>query len=81
MFEVVFLKTMPGAPHDGVFAALLLFRLLYLLLPLALAIFVVLGFEKRRLAEAIEHHHHLAEEEAEDARPLPSFQRLKKRNK
>ncbi len=64
VFELVFLQTMPGAPHDGVLAALLLFRLLYLLLPLALAIFVVLGFEKRRLAEAIEHHHHLAEEEA-----------------
>ena len=62
VFELVFLKIMPGAPHDGVLAALLLFRLLYLLLPLAFAVFVVLGFEKRRLAEAIEHHHHLAEE-------------------
>jgi uncharacterized membrane protein YbhN (UPF0104 family) len=55
---------MPGAPHDGVLAALLLFRLLYLLLPLAFAIPMVLAFEKRRLAEAIEHHHHLAEEKA-----------------
>jgi hypothetical protein len=43
----------------------LLFRLLYLLIPLVIAIFVVLAFERRRLAEAIEHHHHLAEEKAE----------------
>jgi uncharacterized membrane protein YbhN (UPF0104 family) len=64
VFELVFLKSMPGAPHDGVLAALLLFRLLYLLLPLAFAIPMVLAFEKRRLAEAIEHHHHLAEEKA-----------------
>ncbi len=57
VFELVFLKSMPGAPHDGVLAALLLFRLLYLLIPLGIAIFIVLGFERRRLAEAIEHHH------------------------
>jgi glycosyltransferase 2 family protein len=62
VFELVFLKSMPGAPHDGVLAALLLFRLLYLLIPLGFAIFVVLAFERRRLAEAIEHHHHRAEE-------------------
>ncbi|HUO53109.1 MAG TPA: UPF0104 family protein [Rhodoblastus sp.] len=65
VFELVFLKSMPGAPHDGVLAALLLFRLLYLLIPLAIAIFVVLNFERRRLAEAIVHHHHLAGEKAE----------------
>jgi glycosyltransferase 2 family protein len=65
VFELVFLKSMPGAPQDGVLAALLLFRLLYLLIPLGMAIFVVLGFERRRLAEAIEHHHHLAEEQAD----------------
>lgn len=64
VFELVFLKSMPGAPQDGVLAALLLFRLLYLLIPLGFAIFVVLAFERRRLAEAIEHHHHLAEEKA-----------------
>ncbi len=65
VFELVFLKSMPGAPQDGVLAALLLWRLLYLLLPLALAIPVIMGFEERRLAEAILHHHHLAEEQAE----------------
>ncbi len=63
VFELVFLKSMPGAPQDSVLAALLLFRLLYLLLPLAFAIVVVLAFEKRRLAEAIEHHHQIAGEQ------------------
>lgn len=58
VFELVFLKSMPGAPQEGVLAALLLFRLLYLLIPLAIAIVVVVMFERRRLAEAIEHHHH-----------------------
>ncbi len=38
---------------------------MYLLLPLAFAIFIVLAFEKRRLAEAIVHHHHIAEEQAQ----------------
>jgi uncharacterized membrane protein YbhN (UPF0104 family) len=53
---------MPGAPQDGVLAALLLFRLLYLLIPLGLAVFVVMGFEKRRLSEAIVHHHQIADD-------------------
>lgn len=65
VFELVFLKSMPGAPQEGVLAALLLFRLLYLLIPLAFAIVIVLGFEKRRLAEAIRHHHQAAGEKAE----------------
>ena len=69
VLELVFLKAMPGAPQDGVLAALLLFRLLYLLIPLVLAIFVVLGFEKRRLSEAIVHHHHLAEEKRDHTEP------------
>ncbi|MCI4680215.1 UPF0104 family protein [Rhodoblastus acidophilus] len=67
VFEIVFLKSMPGSPQDGVLAALLLFRLLYLLIPLGIAIFVVLNFERRRLAEAIEHHHHMAEGKAQPA--------------
>ncbi|PPQ33581.1 hypothetical protein CCR94_01595 [Rhodoblastus sphagnicola] len=61
VLELVFLKAMPGAPQEGVLAALLLFRLFYLLIPLGIAIFIVLGFEKRRLKEAIQHHHQLAE--------------------
>lgn len=62
VFELIFLKAMPGAPQEGVLAALLLFRLFYLIIPLILAIFVVLGFEKRRLAEAIEHRHQRADQ-------------------
>jgi uncharacterized membrane protein YbhN (UPF0104 family) len=65
VFELVFIKSMPGAPQDGVLAALLLFRLLYLLIPLGIAILVVLSFERRRLAEAIEHHHSRAEEKVD----------------
>jgi uncharacterized membrane protein YbhN (UPF0104 family) len=74
VFELVFLKSMPGAPQEGVLAALLLFRLLYLLLPLAFAIFIVLGFEKRRLAEAIVHHHIIAEEKAQARAKTSAFQ-------
>jgi uncharacterized membrane protein YbhN (UPF0104 family) len=69
VLELVFLKAMPGAPQDGVLAALLLFRLLYLLIPLGLAVFVVLGFEKRRLKEAIVHHHQVAEVKREHSEP------------
>ncbi len=65
VFELVFLKSMPGAPQEGVLAALLLFRLLYLLIPLGFAIFIVLGFEKRRLSEAIRHHQQRAGEQAD----------------
>jgi uncharacterized membrane protein YbhN (UPF0104 family) len=72
VFELIFLKAMPGAPQESVLAALLLFRLLYLIIPLALAIFVVLGFEKRRLAEAIEHHHHMAGHKAPAGTPAPN---------
>jgi uncharacterized membrane protein YbhN (UPF0104 family) len=44
---------MPGVEQLKVLAALLVFRLLYLLIPLAFAIIVVLLFERRRLAEAL----------------------------
>jgi len=67
VLELVFLKAMPGAPQEGVLAALLLFRLFYLLIPLALAVFVVLGFEKRRLKEAIVQHHKTADEKRDHA--------------
>jgi hypothetical protein len=69
VLELVFLKAMPGADQDSVLAALLLFRLFYLLIPLGLAIFIVLGFERRRLAEAIAHHHR-SDETRERAKTL-----------
>jgi len=45
VLEFVFLLAMPGMDPVDVIAALLVFRLLYLLLPLALSILVVLRFE------------------------------------
>jgi hypothetical protein len=40
-------------PHDKVLTALLVFRLLYLVLPLLFAGVVVLVFERRRLSEVL----------------------------
>ena len=51
VMEAVFLKVMPGIPATEVFAALLVWRLFYLLIPLALSIPVVLLFERRQLAK------------------------------
>ena len=48
---------MPGVPQFEVLAALLVFRLFYLLIPLGFAIVVVVLFERRRLSEAIHAHH------------------------
>jgi glycosyltransferase 2 family protein len=51
VMEVIFLKVMPGMPATEVFAALLVWRLLYLLIPLAISIPVVLAFEKSQLRQ------------------------------
>lgn len=51
VMEAVFLKVMPGIPATEVFAALLVWRLFYLLIPLALSIPVVLLFERRQLTK------------------------------
>ena len=40
---------MPDAPQANVVAALLVFRLLYLILPLMFALVVVLNYEQKRL--------------------------------
>ena len=53
VFELLFINAMPGIPKAEVLAALLLFRLLYLLIPLLFGIVVVVQFEKRRLTTAI----------------------------
>ena len=47
---MVFLAIMPGIPAASVFAALLVWRLFYLILPLVLSLPVVLLFERSRLA-------------------------------
>jgi uncharacterized membrane protein YbhN (UPF0104 family) len=57
VLEFVFIKAMPDAPHVDVLAALLIFRLFYLLLPLAAGIIVVVIFERQRLLETLRRHH------------------------
>lgn len=49
VLELVFLIGLPDMASEDVLAALLVFRLLYLLIPLALALLVVLGFERSQL--------------------------------
>jgi uncharacterized membrane protein YbhN (UPF0104 family) len=51
VMEAVFLKVIPGIPAPEVVAALLVWRLFYLLLPLALSIPIVLMFERSKLME------------------------------
>jgi glycosyltransferase 2 family protein len=48
VLELTFLKAMPDAPQANVIAALLVFRLLYLILPLSFALIVVLNYERKR---------------------------------
>ncbi|MDE2363978.1 MAG: UPF0104 family protein [Hyphomicrobiales bacterium] len=55
VFELVFIKAMPALAKSKVLAALLIFRLFYLLIPLAIAIVVVLLFERGRLVETLHH--------------------------
>jgi uncharacterized membrane protein YbhN (UPF0104 family) len=52
VFELVFLTAMPDIPKTDVLAALIIFRLFYLLIPFAASIGVVLLFERARLAQA-----------------------------
>ncbi len=53
VFELLFINAMPGIPKGEVLAALLLFRLLYLIVPLIIGIIVVVQFEKHRLTQSI----------------------------
>lgn len=50
VLEVVFIKGMPEMDEVQVLAALLVFRLLYLLIPLFISIIVVIVFERSQLA-------------------------------
>ena len=52
VMEAVFLAVMPTIPATSVFAALLVWRLFYLIIPLALAIPVILAFERTQLGKA-----------------------------
>ena len=51
VLEFSFVSAMPDAPRAGVIAALLVFRLLYLILPLMFALVVVVVFERERIGE------------------------------
>ena len=51
VLEYAFLNAMPDAPAASVLAALLVFRLLYLILPLLFSLFVVVAFERGRIGE------------------------------
>jgi uncharacterized membrane protein YbhN (UPF0104 family) len=53
VFELVFIHGMPSVPKLQVLTALLVFRIFYLLIPLAFAVVVVIIFEKRRLAQVL----------------------------
>ncbi len=64
VLEYVFVKSMPDIHKPDVIAALLVWRLLYLLIPLALSGVTVLLFERARLAEALHKKRDLAHQEA-----------------
>ena len=49
VFDLVFINALPSIPKAKVLAAVLLFRLFYLLVPLAFALVVVVLFERRRM--------------------------------
>jgi uncharacterized membrane protein YbhN (UPF0104 family) len=53
VFELLFINAMPTVPKAEVLAALLLFRLLYLLIPLMFAAIVVVQFERRKLGQTL----------------------------
>ncbi len=53
VFEYVFIKAMPEIPKAEVLAALIVFRFLYLLIPLALACVVVVLAERKALGASI----------------------------
>ena len=53
VFELLFIKAMPDVPRLKVLAALLVFRLFYLIIPLLIAIFVVIIFERGQLAQSL----------------------------
>lgn len=53
VFELVFITALPGLDKHEILAALIVFRLFYLLVPLALGLLVVIIFERGRLLETI----------------------------
>ena len=52
VLELVFVTGLPDMNPADVIAALLVFRLFYLIIPLIMALFVILFFERSQLAQA-----------------------------
>jgi len=85
VLEYLFMEGMPDTPKADVIAALIVFRLLYLIIPLIISIFIVAAFEihqfmwRRRVrsyrrkaeAERLEHKGQLAHETAQKEKQLP----------
>jgi uncharacterized membrane protein YbhN (UPF0104 family) len=57
VLEYVFLRAMPSLPAAKVLAALIVFRALYLIVPLIVAICIVVQFERNRVAQALRARH------------------------
>lgn len=55
VFELIFINLMPDVPRLEVLAALLVWRLFYLIIPLLAALVVVAMFERKKLVEKIRH--------------------------
>lgn len=53
VFDLLFINALPTIPKAKVLAAVLMFRLFYLLIPLAFAIVVMVLFERRRLGQVL----------------------------
>jgi glycosyltransferase 2 family protein len=65
VFEWFFISAMPEMPNTQVLAALLVFRLTYLLIPLFVSIFVIIIFERNRFKEVLRH---------KDGHPVPRLE-------
>lgn len=74
VFELLFIKAMPAVAPVKVLAALLVFRTLYLLLPLAFAVLVIIAFERSKLSEAISQGPATPGEARGQAKTLPKGQ-------
>ncbi|MDB5597799.1 MAG: hypothetical protein JWM36_4760 [Hyphomicrobiales bacterium] len=72
VMEAVFLAIMPGMPATSVFAALLVWRLFYLIAPLAFSIPIILLFERAQLARANARAHEIAAETATPKTETPA---------
>lgn len=69
VFELVFITAMPGVAKHEILAALIVFRLFYLLIPLAVALVVVVLFERGRLMDALRRRRAAPPAPADEAPP------------